>query len=120
MKSYIRILACASALAPISAHAQFGGVVFDPTQSVHAAQQILQSSQLYTTTVDATRNVISAYNLAQRMATAPQQLYTGFYNLGHQNWTALTQAGTPMATRELGWVQCPRAMALSPARNRRA
>jgi len=75
MKSYIRILACASALAPISAHAQFGGVVFDPTQSVHAAQQILQSSQLYTTTVDATRNVISAYNLAQRMATAPQQLY---------------------------------------------
>lgn len=93
MKFYIRILACASALVPPFVHAQFGGVVFDPTQSVHAAQQILQSSQLYTTTVDTTRNVISAYNLAQRMATAPQQLYTGFYNLGRQNWTVLTQAG---------------------------
>ena len=34
------------------ARAQFGsGIVFDPTQSAHAVQQILQAKQLYTTTV---------------------------------------------------------------------
>jgi hypothetical protein len=54
--------------APIS-YAQFGsGIVFDPTQSAHAAQQILQANQLYTTTVETERNVIGAYNLAQKMA----------------------------------------------------
>jgi hypothetical protein len=53
--------------APIS-YAQFGsGIVFDPTQSAHAAQQILQANQLYTTTVETERNVIGAYNLAQKM-----------------------------------------------------
>jgi hypothetical protein len=35
------------------AHAQFGsGIVFDPTQSAHAAQQIIQANQLYTTTIE--------------------------------------------------------------------
>ncbi len=89
-----RILACACALAPLPTLAQFGsGIVFDPTQSAHAAQQIIQGSQLYTTTVQTTRNVISTYNLAQRMASAPQELYTSYYNMGRQNWTSLTQAG---------------------------
>lgn len=55
--------------APIS-YAQFGsGIVFDPTQSAHAAQQILQANQLYTTTVETERNIIGAYNLAQKMAS---------------------------------------------------
>ena len=56
------------------AHAQFfgSGIVFDPTQSGHAIQQILQDNQLYTTTVETTRNVIAAYNLAQRMASLPE------------------------------------------------
>ena len=32
--------------------AQFGsGIVYDPTQSAHAVQQILEAKQLYTTTV---------------------------------------------------------------------
>lgn len=75
----------------LPAHAQFGGgVVFDPTQSGHAIQQIAQANQLYTTTVQTTRNVIAAYNLAQRMATLPQTLYTSFSNLGRQQWTVLT------------------------------
>jgi hypothetical protein len=71
----IRILAAAVAIAATApvARAQFGsGIVFDPTQSGHAVQQIAQARQLYTTTVQTTRNVIAAYNLAQRMASLPQ------------------------------------------------
>ena len=55
--------------------AQFGGVVFDPTQSVHAVQQIMQASQLYTTTMQTTQNVIAAYNFAKQMASSPASLY---------------------------------------------
>ncbi len=94
MTSLIRIVALSCAIVPLSAYAQFGsGIVFDPTQSAHAAQQILQSSQLYTTTIQTTRNVISAYNLAQRMATAPQTLYTSYNDLGRQQWISLAQPG---------------------------
>ena len=32
-------------LTALPSHAQFGGVVFDPTQSVHALQQIQQNIQ---------------------------------------------------------------------------
>ena len=58
-----------------AAQAQFGGVVFDPTQSVHAVQQIIQASQLYTTTMQTTQNVIATYNFAKQMATSPTSLY---------------------------------------------
>jgi hypothetical protein len=82
-------LACFSTLA----HAQFfgSGIVFDPTQSGHAIQQITQGNQLYTTTVETTRNVIAAYNLAQRMASLPQTLYSSYSNLGRQEWIVLTR-----------------------------
>lgn len=71
--------------------AQLGsGIVFDPTQSGHVIQQIAQSKQLYTTTVATTRNVIAAYNLAQRMAALPQTLYSSYANLGRQAWITLT------------------------------
>ena len=84
------VAARAAALAPLCARAQFGsGIVFDPTQSTHAAQQILQGNQLYTTTVETTRNVIGAYNLAQRMANLPQNYYTAYSNLGRQQWFTL-------------------------------
>jgi hypothetical protein len=75
------------------AHAQFfgSGIVFDPTQSGHAIQQITQGNQLYTTTMQTTRNVIAAYNLAQRMASLPQNLYTSYSNLGRQQWIVLTR-----------------------------
>jgi hypothetical protein len=76
----------------IASRAQFGsGIVYDPTQSAHAAQQILQANQLYTTTVETSRNVIGAYNLAQRMANLPQAYYTSFTNLGRQQWSSLQQ-----------------------------
>src|SRR5260370_10878265 len=75
-----------------TAHAQFGsGIMYDPTQSAHAAQQILQANKLYTTTVETSRNVIAAYNLAQKMANLPQTLYTSYSNLGRQQWITLTQ-----------------------------
>jgi hypothetical protein len=90
----IRILAAAVAIAASApaARAQFGsGIVFDPTQSGHAVQQIAQARQMYTTTVETTRNVIAAYNLAQRMASLPQMLYSSYSNLGRQEWMALTR-----------------------------
>src|SRR5271154_4231064 len=80
-----------AAITPL-AHAQFGsGIVYDPTQSAHAAQQILQANQLYTTTIQTSRNVIGAYNLAQKMANLPQNYYTSFSNLGRQQWSTLQQ-----------------------------
>jgi hypothetical protein len=93
----------AAALVP-SAYGQFGsGIVYDPTQSAHAAQQILQANQLYTTTVATTRNVIGTYNLAQRMANLPQTLYTSYANLGRQQWIILTQPANTYGN-SLPWV----------------
>ena len=53
---FLRLCGLVFALAPV-AHAQLlgSGIVYDPTQSAHAIQQIEQASQLYTTAVD-TRN----------------------------------------------------------------
>jgi hypothetical protein len=91
MKKAMLLAAIAWAIAAQELYAQFGsGIVFDPTQSAHVIQQIAQADQLYTTTVSTTRNVIAAYNLAQRMATLPQTLYTSYTNLGRQQWTTLT------------------------------
>jgi hypothetical protein len=87
------------------AHAQFGfgGIVLDPTQSAHAAQQILQANQLYTTTLETSRNVIGAYNLAQRMANLPHTLYTSYINWGRQQWITLTQPANTYGN-SLAWV----------------
>jgi hypothetical protein len=91
MKFRLTAAAFAATLEVLSAHAQFGsGIVYDPTQSAHAAQQIIQSNHLYTTTVETARNIIGTYNLAQRMASLPRTLYTSYYNLGRQEWNTLT------------------------------
>src|SRR6187551_2561890 len=91
MKRQLMVAIAAAMAATSSAHAQFGsGIVFDPTQSAHAVQQIAQANQLYTTTVATTRNVIAAYNLARQMASLPRVLYTSYSNLGRQQWTTLT------------------------------
>ena len=87
MKGSILALLLAATTLAIPAHAQFGGVVLDPTQSAHAVQQLLQGSQLYTTTIKTTQNVMETYNLAQRMATAPSSYYTAFSNMAQQTWT---------------------------------
>jgi hypothetical protein len=92
MNSRILVAAIAIAANAPLACAQFGsGIVFDPTQSGHAVQQIAQGNQMYTTTVQTTRNVIAAYNLARRMASLPQTLYSSYSNLGRQEWTVLTR-----------------------------
>jgi uncharacterized protein (DUF4415 family) len=92
MKRQLVLAIAAAILATSSAHAQFGsGIVFDPTQSAHAVQQIAQANQLYTTAVATTRNVIAAYNLARQMAGLPQTLYTAYSNLGRQQWTTLVR-----------------------------
>jgi hypothetical protein len=91
MKFHPTTAVLAAMLGVLPAHAQFGsGIVYDPTQSAHVIQQIAQANQIYTTTVETTRNVIAAYNLAQRMASLPQMLYTSYANMGRQQWTALT------------------------------
>jgi hypothetical protein len=92
MRSLLLTSVVALAVATPGARAQFGsGIVLDPTQSAHAAQQILQANQLYTTTIATSRNVIGAYNLAQKMANLPQNYYTSFSNLGRQQWSTLQQ-----------------------------
>jgi hypothetical protein len=91
MNSWIVATLAIAAATPF-ANAQFGaGIVYDPTQSAHALKQILEENQIYTTTVETSKNVIGAYNLAQRMANLPESLYTSFSNLGHQEWAAVTR-----------------------------
>ena len=82
-----------------AAHAQFGGIVFDPTQSVHAVtqieheeqsisnqfQQIEQGQQIFTNTVKIATTALQAYNVAKQqyqlvhqMILAPSMLYQRF------------------------------------------
>lgn len=104
MKSAILAAAITIAVSSQVACAQFGsGIVFDPTQSGHAVQQITQGNQLYTTTVTTTRNVIAAYNLAQRMASLPQTLYNSYSNLGRQQWIILTRPANTYSN-SLPWI----------------
>ena len=92
MKRQLLIAVAAAIVAASPAYAQFGsGIVFDPTQSAHAIQQIAQASQLYTTTVNTMQNVIGAYNLARQMASLPETLYTTYSTLGQQQWATLIQ-----------------------------
>jgi uncharacterized protein YqjF (DUF2071 family) len=87
---FLATVLAASALA-IPANAQYGGIVLDPVQSAHAVQQLVQGSELYTTTIKTLTNVMLTYNLAHRMATAPSSYYTAFSNMGVQMWTQVTR-----------------------------
>ena len=92
-KLHVLSLAVTAALAPM-AHAQFGsGIVFDPTQSAHAIQQITQASQLYTTAVATRNQVVTMYNLAFQMAQLPQNL-----GLIGRSGPVCRQRRTPTAT----------------------
>lgn len=88
MKLHLPVAALLLALAPL-AHAQFGsGIVFDPTQSAHALQQIEQASELYTTAVDTRNQIVTMYNLAHQMAQLPQNLEAR-YKADWSQWTSL-------------------------------
>jgi hypothetical protein len=77
------------ALAPM-AHAQFGsGIVYDPTQSAHAIQQIEQASQLYTTAVATRNQIVTMYNLAYQMSQMPQNLEAR-YRADWSQWASLS------------------------------
>jgi hypothetical protein len=79
----------AALLAPL-AHAQFGsGIVFDPTQSAHAIQQIEQASQMYTTAVATRNQIVTMYNLAYQMSQLPQNL-AARYKADWSQWTSLS------------------------------
>lgn len=74
------------------AHAQLGsGIVFDPTQSAHAVEQIEQGQNIFTNSVKLADNAISTYNLAHEMAIAPQSLYQPFLTPSTY-WMMLNQA----------------------------
>jgi hypothetical protein len=100
-KPILAVLALAFAGAiPPAANAQFGsGIVFDPTQSVHAitqieheeqsianqAQQIEQGQQIFTNTVKIATTALQTYNtvmqqyqLTRQMILAPRMLYARF------------------------------------------
>jgi hypothetical protein len=84
--AFVSILA--SLCAPL-AHAQFGsGIVYDPTQSAHAIQQIQQASQLYTTAVATRNQIVTMYNLAYQMSKMPQNL-AARYKADWAQWTNL-------------------------------
>jgi hypothetical protein len=93
------------------AHAQFGsGIVYDPTQSAHAIQQLSQGEQelqhwatelqnweqhlqkeeqIYTTAYQTMNQVIAAYNLAYQMSRMPQNL-AARYKSDFSQWTNLS------------------------------
>jgi len=76
MKGRLFALVFVLALLTSRAFAQFGGgIVFDPTQSGHAIEQIQQAQQLYTTALQTRDTVIATYNLAHQMASLPSALY---------------------------------------------
>jgi hypothetical protein len=90
MKSLLTIAILAMVAAP-SVHAQFGsGIVFDPTQSAHAIEQISQGQQIFTNSVKVADNAIATYNLAHQMAIAPQSLYQPFLSPS-THWMTLNQ-----------------------------
>jgi hypothetical protein len=89
IKSLFPALAVVLALAPM-AHAQFGsGIVYDPTQSAHAIQQIEQGSQIYTTAVATRNQIVTMYNLAYQMSKLPQNLEAR-YKADWSQWTSLS------------------------------
>jgi hypothetical protein len=72
------------------AYAQFGsGIVFDPTQSAHAIQQIEQGSEIYTTAVATRNQIVTMYNLAYQMSQLPQNL-AARYKADWSQWTSLS------------------------------
>jgi hypothetical protein len=101
-KSLVPILAVVLSLAPM-AQAQFGsGIVYDPTQSAHALQQIeheaqelnnwtqhlLKEAQIYTTAVQTRSQIVTMYNLAYQMSRMPQNLEAR-YKTDWTQWSSL-------------------------------
>jgi hypothetical protein len=92
MKRIVLTLTAMFSLIPAVARAQFGsGIVYDPTQSVHAIEQIEQGQNIFTNSVKLADNAIATYNLAHQMAIAPGSLYQPFVSPSTY-WMMLNQA----------------------------
>jgi hypothetical protein len=90
IKAIIAILTIAGSAS--IAHAQFSsGIVYDPTQSAHAIEQIQQGQNIFTNSVKLADNAIATYNLAHEMSLAPQSLYQPFLSPSTY-WMTLNQA----------------------------
>ncbi len=112
MKSrFLYLFVAFTALLAPAAHAQFGsGIVYDPTQSAHAIQQLSQGEQelqhwatelqnweqhlqkeeqIYTTAYQTMNQVIAAYNLAYQMSRMPQNLEAR-YKSDFSKWTNIS------------------------------
>ncbi|MFP5227065.1 MAG: hypothetical protein ACLGXA_05505 [Acidobacteriota bacterium] len=90
--SFLKMALLAASAMPLAAQAQFGsGIVFDPTQSAHAIQQIQQGQNIFTNSVKLADNAIATYNLAHEMSLAPQTLYQPFLSPSAY-WLAVNQA----------------------------
>jgi hypothetical protein len=91
MKRMMLLFTAMLSLAPF-AQGQFGsGVVYDPTQSAHAIQQIEQGQNIFTNSVKLADNAIATYNLAHQMAISPQSLYQPFMSFSSV-WMMVNQA----------------------------
>ena len=89
---FLKIAALLSLVGAGVAHAQFGsGVVYDPTQSAHALQQIEQGQNIFTNSVKLADNAIAMYNLAHEMTMSPQSLYQPFMSFS-SIWMMVNQA----------------------------
>ena len=110
-KLFLSVLALLVVLGTQAAHAQFGsGIVYDPTQSAHAIQQLSQGEQelqhwatelqnweqhlqkeeqIYTTAYQTMNQVIAAYNLAYQMSRMPQNLEAR-YKSDFSKWTTVS------------------------------
>ena len=108
-KLYGLIVLTLTVVAP-AAHAQFGsGIVYDPTQSAHAVQEIeqgeqqlqkwatelnnwqqhlLKEAQIFTTAEQPRPQIVTMYNLAYQMATMPQNLEAR-YKADWSQWQSL-------------------------------
>jgi len=92
MKFHPTTAVLAAILGVLPAHAQFGpGIVYDPTQSAHAIEQIQQGQNIFTNSVKLADNAIATYNLAHEMSLVPQNLYQPFLSPSSY-WMALNEA----------------------------
>ena len=98
---FLKISAFAVLAVANLAYAQFGsGIVYDPTQSAHAIEQISQGQQIFTNSVRLADNAIATYNLAHEMSLAPQTLYQPFLSPSTY-WLMVNQAANTYGnTRE--------------------
>jgi len=101
MKRLVLLAALAvMSLAP-TAHAQFGGVVFDPTQSGHAIQQLVQETGISANTLQEMQTAIKAYNFTRQMMTAPQTLYQPF--ISPYTWEAAINTSANTYNNTSSW-----------------